>query len=148
MRLARLIAAAVNGLLAQPACARHAVRYPLWPDGVPGFKHRPEESAEYWTKHINNPSVTAFLPYKAKANGTEVVIVPGGRQRIIPIASEGNDGARCYTERGAAAFIVRYRPFREQGSRCSLEDARAHTERVVRLARPRAAVCSGDPPPV
>lgn len=151
MRLAHPIAiyaVAMCGLLAQPALARDAVRYPLWPDGAPGFESRaaiPEESAEYWTKHINNPSITAFLPDKAKANGTAVVIVPGGGHRIIVITTEGNDVARWYAERGVAAFVVRYRLFREEGSPYSQDDARADTERAMRLVRSRAAEFGIDP---
>ena len=70
MRLARslaAIAAALSGFLSMPVLAREGTRYPLWPNGAPGYESRaaiPEESAEYWTRHINNPSITAFLPEK------------------------------------------------------------------------------------
>ena len=93
-----------------------------------GFERRaaiPEESAEYWTKHINNPSITAFLPAPDKANGAAVVIVPGGGHWIIVITTVGNDVARWYAASGVAAFVVRYRLFREEGSPYVQEDARA-----------------------
>jgi len=155
MRLARLfaaVAALLSGLLAAPAIAQDGTRYPLWPNGAPGYESRaaiPEESAEYWTKHINNPSITAFLPEKGpgknRANGTAVVIVPGGGHRIIVITTEGNDVARWYAARGVAAFVVRYRLFREEGSPYSLDDARADTERAMRLVRSRASEFGIDP---
>lgn len=137
-------------LLSGPAMAQPAdgVRYPLWTGGAPGFESRaaiPEESAEYWTKHINNPSITAFLPEKGKANGTSVVILPGGGHGIIVITTEGNDVARWFAARGVAAFVVRYRLFREEGSPYAMDDARADTERAMRLVRSRAGEFGIDP---
>jgi len=61
-------------------------RFPLWPHGAPGFEARasiPELSQDYWTKHINNPSVTAYLPDPAKANGTAILVVPGGGHSLL-----------------------------------------------------------------
>jgi acetyl esterase/lipase len=151
MRLAPLLAAfaaALSTLLSMPALAQDGTRYPLWPNGAPGYESRaamPEESAEYWTKHINNPSITAFLPEKGKANGAAVVIVPGGGHRIIVITTEGNDVARWYASRGVAAFVVRYRLFREEGSPYSAEEARADAERAMRLVRSRAGEFGIDP---
>ena len=155
MRLAHpvaMLAALVVAALSSPAFAQDGIRYPLWPNGAPGFESRaaiPEESAEYWTKHINNPSITAFLPDKGpdgnRANGAAVVIVPGGGHRIIVITTEGNDVARWYAARGVAAFVVRYRLFREEGAPYSQEDARADTERAMRLVRSRAEAFGIDP---
>ncbi len=151
MRLARTLArmaALLCGWLPLSALAQDGIRYPLWSNGAPGFERRaaiPEESAEYWTKHINNPSITAFLPAPDKANGAAVVIVPGGGHRIIVITTEGNDVARWYAARGVAAFVVRYRLFREEGSPYVQEDARADVERAMRLVRSRAASFGVDP---
>jgi acetyl esterase/lipase len=151
MRLTRplvALAATAFACLSLPALAQDGTRYPLWPHGAPGFESRatmPEESADYWTKHINNPSITAFLPEKSKANGAAVVIVPGGGHRLIVITTEGNDVARWYAARGVAAFVVRYRLFREEGTPYSEEDARADTERAMRLVRSRAAEFGIDP---
>lgn len=151
MRLTRpaaMLAALIAAWLSQPASAQDGTRYPLWPGGAPGFESRaaiPEESAEYWTKHINNPSITAFLPEKGKANGAAVVIVPGGAHRLIVITTEGNDVARWYAERGVAAFVVRYRLFREEGTPYSQDDARADAERAMRLVRSRAGEFGVDP---
>ena len=148
--LFKALLAVLAFVLSGPAWAQTGggARYPLWTGGAPGFESRaaiPEESAEYWTKHINNPSITAFLPEKGKANGAAVVIVPGGGHGIIVITTEGNDVARWFAARGVAAFVLRYRLFREQGSPYSLEDARADTERAMRLVRSRAGEFGIDP---
>jgi len=67
-----------------------------------------------------------------------VVISPAVGNRIIVITTEGNDVARWFAARGVAAFVVRYRLFREEGSPYSIDDARADTERAMRLVRSRA----------
>ena len=66
---------------------------PLWPGGAPGFEARrdePEQARDGWVRHINNPSVTAFLPAKDRANGTAVVIAPGGGFRALVFNAEGD----------------------------------------------------------
>ena len=73
----------------------------LWPNGAPGFerlKNEPERARDYWVRHINNPSITVYLPPKDKATGAAVVICPGGGFRELVFQAE--DGlilqhARC-----------------------------------------------------
>ena len=123
-------------------------RFPLWPHGVPGFEARaaiPEISQDWWTKHINNPSVTAYLPDPAKANGTAIVVIPGGGHALLVTTSEGEAVGKWLSERGVAAFVLRYRLFREEGSPYSLDDARADTERAVRFVRANASKFNVDP---
>lgn len=55
---------------------------PLWEKGAPGFENRksePEQAKDWWVRNIHNPSITVFKPNKVKANGTAVIICPGGR---------------------------------------------------------------------
>jgi len=123
-------------------------RIPLWPNGAPGFEARasiPEISQDYWTKHVNNPSITAYLPDPAKANGTGVLVVPGGGHSLLVTTTEGDAVAKWLNERGVAAFVLRYRLFREEGSPYSLEDARADTDRAMRLIRAHASKFGVDP---
>jgi len=135
----RLLFAACLAICASAAAAEQ--RLPLWANGVPGFEARasiPEISQDYWTKHVNNPSITAYLPDAAKANGTAVLVVPGGGHNLLVTTTEGDAVAKWLADRGVAAFVLRYRLFREEGSPYSLEDARADTERAMRLIRSRA----------
>lgn len=123
-------------------------RHPLWPGGVPGFESRaaiPELARDHWTKQVNNPSVTAYLPDKAKANGTAVIILPGGGHERLVTTSEGETIARWLNARGVTAFVLRYRLFREEGSPYKLKDARADTERAIRFVRARAGSFGVDP---
>jgi dienelactone hydrolase len=127
-------------MLAGPASAQQ--RYPLWPNGAPGFEDRaaiPEQSQDYWTKNVNNPSITAYLPDPRNATGTGIVILPGGGHELLVTTTEGSDVAHWLADHGVAAFVVRYRLFREKGTPYTENDARADAERAMRTVRARAA---------
>src|SRR5450432_4090401 len=69
---------------------------PLWQNGAPGFenkKNEPELAKDWWVRNINNPSLTVFLPSKEKANGTAVIICPGGGHMNLVYNAEGVDAA-------------------------------------------------------
>src|SRR5664279_3399767 len=89
---------------------------PLWTNGAPGFenkKNEPEEAKDYWVKNINNPSITVFFPPAAIANGTAVVICPGGGFRLLVFHSEGVDPAKFFNKLGITAIVLKYRLPRE-----------------------------------
>jgi dienelactone hydrolase len=140
-----LIAAAMPLLLALPAHAQApanpATRIALWAKGAPGFEARasiPEESESYWTRNINDPSITYFPARAERATGAAVLIMPGGAHEFLVITSEGNDVARWFAERGVAAFVLRYRLFRGKDSPYRFEHAREDAERAMRMIRSRA----------
>ncbi len=126
-----------------------AVQIPLWPKGAPGFESRrnePEEAKDYWVKNIHNPSITVYLPPKDKATGTAVVIFPGGGHRLLVFNAEGRDPARFLNSIGVAAFIVKYRLFREDSTIYSLDrEVKQDAYRAIRLVRSRAAEWNIDP---
>jgi acetyl esterase/lipase len=144
MRLVHLIAAAILLLVGGRVAAQERIaqeRISLWQGGVPGFEARAsilEESADYWTRSVNDPSITVYLPDPAKATGTGIVVVPGGGHSILVTTAEGEDVARWLNARGVAAFVLRYRLYREKGSPYALDDARADMDRAMRLVRSRA----------
>jgi acetyl esterase/lipase len=143
----KLWIAAAALLAATPALAQQ--RLPLYPDGAPGSEARkgePEQAQDYWVKNIHDPSITAYLPDPAKANGAAVVIAPGGGHRLLVINGEGVDTARYFNSLGVAAFVLKYRLAREDGSTYSIErDAKADTIRAMRLVRDRATRFGLDP---
>jgi enterochelin esterase-like enzyme/dienelactone hydrolase len=59
--------------------------------------------------NVVQPTITAFLPPKEAANGTAVVIAPGGAFHTLSINSEGVDVARWLNSKGIAAFVLKYR---------------------------------------
>src|SRR6187397_76532 len=85
---------------------------PLNTGGVEG-----QTAQETWYKQWGDPFVrnvsratlTPFLPERSKANGTAVIIAPGGAFRILSMGNEGWEVARALNERGVAAFVLKYR---------------------------------------
>src|SRR5438270_6703059 len=122
---------------------------PLWPNGAPGFESRrdePQLARDYWVRNIHNPSITAFLPPKEKATGAAVVICPGGGHRELVFNAEGVEPARYLNSIGVAAFALKYRLGREQGSPYSIQEhARPDGLRAMRLVRSRAKEWGIDP---
>ncbi len=83
--------------------------------GTGGVKDQP--ASESWFRQWNEPMVrnvteatlTPFLPDPAKANGTAVIVAPGGGFRWLSINNEGWKIAKALNERGVAAFVLKYR---------------------------------------
>ena len=114
----------------------------LWDAGAPGFENRkdePEQAKDWWVKNIHNPSITVFLPPKEKATGVGVVICPGGGHTQLVFTSEGRDAAEYFNSIGVAAFVLKYRLFREPNSPYTLENhVKQDAYRAMRLVRSRA----------
>jgi acetyl esterase/lipase len=72
----------------------------LWPNGAPESVGSPE---------ANRPSITPYLPPADKANGTAVIICPGGGYGHLAIDHEGKQPAEWLNARGVAAFVLQYR---------------------------------------
>lgn len=116
---------------------------PLWEKGAPGFENRrdePELAKDYWVRNIHNPSLTVFLPPKAKANGAAVLVVPGGGHRELVFQAEGVEPAQFLNGLGVAAFVLKHRLARETNSPYSLQiHPKQDAQRAMRLIRSRAA---------
>jgi len=93
---------------------------PLYPAKAPGSEHWNWKEAEsknnlFNTRVIYNvvePTLTAYLPDPAIANGTAVVICPGGAFHILSMDSEGIDVAKWLNTKGVTAFVLKYRVVR------------------------------------
>jgi acetyl esterase/lipase len=71
-----------------------------------------DQPAPYDVKVVRNiaqPTLTAYLPAPAVANGTAVIICPGGAFHFLSIESEGTEVAHWLCTRGVAAFVLKYR---------------------------------------
>lgn len=111
----------------------------LWEKGAPGFesrKNEPEEAKDYWVKNIHNPSVTVYFPPAEIANGTAVVICPGGGHRLLVYKAEGLDPARYLNKLGVVAIVLKYRLPREPNSPYSLDiHLKQDGDRAMRVVR-------------
>ena len=62
-----------------------------------------------FVRNVSHATLTPFLPARDKANGTSVIIAPGGAFRILSMGNEGWEVAKALNERGVAAFVLKYR---------------------------------------
>ncbi|MBO0951914.1 alpha/beta hydrolase [Fibrella forsythiae] len=59
--------------------------------------------------NVSSPTITAYLPSPDRANGTAVIVAPGGAFHTLSIDSEGIEVAKWLNEKGVAAFVLKYR---------------------------------------
>lgn len=89
----------------------------LYEGAAPGsenWKHQEKENNQNaWQTRIVynvvNPTLTVFEPAPGTANGTAVVICPGGGFHALSIDSEGFDVARWLAKKGITSFVLKYR---------------------------------------
>ncbi|MEZ4728769.1 MAG: alpha/beta hydrolase [Caldilineaceae bacterium] len=89
---------------------------PLWPNGAPGSETWSQIETESLLppdirviRNVTQPTLTAYLPDPAHANGTSVIVCPGGAFHILAIEHEGVAVARWLAARGVTAFVLKYR---------------------------------------
>lgn len=58
---------------------------------------------------VSQPTLTVYMPPKDKANGSAVIICPGGGYARLAIQHEGYDVAKLMSEWGVTAFVLKYR---------------------------------------
>jgi len=142
----------------------------IWPGQPPGSKdwRGAEEQADVTLPHtgkihvitnVTVPTVTVVRPRAAKANGTAMIVLPGGSFRALAWDIDGLETARWLAEQGITAFVLKYRvrpPQKGESFGTSLEDfakatagrralAVADAEQAIRLARGHAGRWSIDP---
>ncbi len=125
----------------------------LWPAGAPGSEGKEgaekvvtSASGERQVSSVHKPSLTPFLPAKEKATGAAVLVIPGGGHRMLCVDHEGAFVAEWLAAHGIAAFVLKHRLAREEGSTYTIErDALADTQRAMRLIRARATEWGIDP---
>ena len=59
--------------------------------------------------NVSRPTLTVFMPEAGKANGTAVIIAPGGAFHALSINSEGFDVAKWLVQKGITCFVLKYR---------------------------------------
>ena len=90
---------------------------PLYSGAAPGSEQWDWNEAEMYSDiwrtrvvyNVAQPTLTAYLPPPASANGTAVVVCPGGAFHALSIDSEGIDVAKWLNKKGVAAFVLKYR---------------------------------------
>lgn len=123
INLTRTTALVALFALAISARAQDGTIYPLEappePNAIPlgtgGVENQPAPESwfrqwgEPMVRNVSTATLTPFLPDPAKANGTAVIVAPGGGFRWLSINNEGWKIAKALNERGVAAFVLKYR---------------------------------------
>lgn len=105
------------------AIAQDGTIYPLEtpnePNAIPlgtgGVENQP--ASETWfrqwgdpmARNITKATLTPFLPEPGKANGTAVIVAPGGGFSWLSLGNEGWEVAEALAKQGVAAFVLKYR---------------------------------------
>jgi acetyl esterase/lipase len=104
----------------------------LWPEGAPGA---------LGTEPADRPKLTIYRAPAASANGTAVVVCPGGGYRTLASEHEGKQVAEWLNTLGVSAFVLQYRVGPRYRHPAPLQDA----QRALRLVRSRARDFAIDP---
>jgi acetyl esterase/lipase len=113
----------VFGVLSAPAMAQNdkmtPIAAPAQPNAItlntgelPGASVKESWHSQYgsvFARNVTVATLTPFLPDPAKANGTAVIVAPGGGFRTLSMNNEGWDVAAALAKQGVAAFVLKYR---------------------------------------
>lgn len=103
----------------------------LWPEGAPGARG---------TNQVDRPSLTIYLPPEGEANGTAVVICPGGGYSVLVTTYEGNEIAQWFRRQGVVGIVLNYR-FAPYKHPVPMEDG----QRAIQYVRANAQKLGVDP---
>jgi acetyl esterase/lipase len=101
--------------IASAASAQQVI--PLYNGTPPGSEPANYPEKEYFSKvwntdvvtNVTVPTLTVFKPAPGTANGTAIVVAPGGGFMALSITSEGSDVAKYLAAKGVTAFVLKYR---------------------------------------
>src|SRR5260370_22087844 len=96
----RRLAPVVPLLFAALVHAQEPTTILLWPNGAP---------SALGGEDSDKPTLTIFLPTKNQANGTGVIVCPGGGYTALASNHEGRQVANWLNSLGIAAFVLKYR---------------------------------------
>lgn len=153
IKLRSLLMLFIVCLVATASRATAQESIPLWPNGAPGSENRKNEPehvdrapGRMNVSNVHNPSITPYLPKAENATGAAIIIAPGGGHRVLCLGHEGPALAQWFADHGIAAFVLKYRLAREEGSNYTVDEhAMADTRRSIRLVRSRADEWKIDP---
>ncbi|MGE5361687.1 MAG: alpha/beta hydrolase [Bacteroidales bacterium] len=133
-RLLSGIAIFTMALGATIAAERQVIQ--LWPEGVPRLRSdaAPDKVDGVYVSGVHYPSITVYAADKTRANGTAVIVCPGGSYMRQAAEHEGTQVAEWLNSLGVTAFLLRYRMV-EYGHPAPLQDVL----RAIRMVRSRAA---------
>lgn len=125
----------------------------IWNEKIPGaiedtsYKEVDLSNADgiYQIRKVTTPTLTAFFAAKVNANGTAVIVCPGGGYSHLAFKKEGLNVAEWLNSIGVAAFVLKYRlpsdSIMKNKSIGQLQDA----QEAIRIVRRNAKQWNIDP---
>lgn len=98
----------------------------LWPGGAPGA---------VGSEAADSPKITVYRAPSGIANGSAVVVCPGGGYRVVAADHEGKQVAEWLNSLGVSAFVLQYRLGPRYQHPAPLQDV----QRALRMVRSRAS---------
>jgi len=128
---------------------------PLYGDQpIPNSKPAPDrEKVDTSTKppirlsysNVSHPTLAVYLPPAGKANGTAVVVCPGGGYVHLAMTHEGIDVAHWLNSLGITAFVLKYRLPSDETMIDKTIGPLQDAQRAIQLVRQRAGDWGVDP---
>ena len=112
----------------------------LWPSIPPGDvsgevgEEKVETKGVKRISNVSEPSITYYLSDSAKANGTTVLVCPGGAYNILAIEHEGEDVCQWLNQIGVHAVLLKYRVPRRK-NRAPYDAPLQDAQRAIGLIR-------------
>jgi acetyl esterase/lipase len=123
---------------------------PLYTGVAPGSENAKQKEVSFVNpdkqtriRNVTQPTLTAYLPERGKANGTAIIVAPGGGFMHLAIEKEGSDIARWLQARGVAAFVLKYR-LMDTGTE---EEYRQRSAATGRATQPNSTAPATPPAP-
>ena len=88
---------------------------------------------------VSRPTLAVYLPPAGTANGTAVVVCPGGGYTHLAMTHEGTEIARMLNGMGIAAFVLKYRLPSDETMMDKTIGPLQDAQRAIQLVRERAA---------
>ncbi|HTQ40375.1 MAG TPA: alpha/beta hydrolase [Pirellulales bacterium] len=124
---AAVLSSAISSSAAEPTT------FLLWPQGAPDAKGDQDS---------DKPNLTVYTPPDDQANGTAIIVCPGGGYGHLSLDKEGKAVAQWLNTLGVTAFVLDYRHAgKGYHHPAPMEDG----QRAVRLVRTNAATWKIDP---
>jgi acetyl esterase/lipase len=117
----------------------------LWPGDCPNLVAggKPEAIVNDRYVNVSVPQLLVYLPSREKANGTALIVCPGGGYSHLNTRTSVDNVVRLLNDQGIAVFGLKYRT--RYGNNDVVEDALADGKRAVRIVRTRAREWGIDP---
>lgn len=98
----------------------------LFPDGAPGESNKLVEKADreggftggepvLRITGVSEPTITIYTPSEELANGSAVIVCPGGGYNILAYDLEGDEVCQWLNDLGITAVLLKYRVPRREG---------------------------------